>query len=202
MAQIEQLNFKEKEELLHLLQKTSLPKKPEFHPSHKISLNPNYTFENFIIGDENRFALVAAQSVAQTIGQSYNPLFIYGETGTGKTHLLHAIGNYVLGHNQEAKVIYVTTEQFSNEFIYSVDKNNVQNFREKFRGADVLLFDDFEFLAGKKQIQEEFFHILNALYEKSKQIVITANRPPEEIPAINELLRPRLKWGLIINISN
>ena len=165
------------------------------------NLNPKYTFATYVCGASNQFAHAAAQAVANNPASSYNPLFIYGGVGLGKTHLLIAIGNHILQKNKKARVSYYTSEKFMNELINCLRYNKMEQFRNKFRSMDVLLIDDVQFIAGKERTQEEFFHTFNSLYESHKQIVVTSDKFPKEIPGLEERLRSRFEWGLIADIQ-
>jgi chromosomal replication initiator protein len=164
-------------------------------------LNPRYTFETFVKGASNQFALAAAQRVAETPGRSYNPLFIYGSAGLGKTHLLHAIGSYVHEHYPNYEVRYVSTETFLNEYVDGIRNNTISAFKRRYREVDVLLIDDIQFMEGKEGLQEEFFHTFNSLHGSSKQIVISSDRVPDAIPTLEDRLRGRFRWGLITDIQ-
>ncbi len=174
-------------------------------PPEKVSgdfgFNPKNTFDSFVVGNNNNFAHAAAMAVAQAPGKSYNPLFLYGGVGLGKTHLLHAIGQHVAGSRKGARVSYVSSEKFTNEYIDGIQNNQLVRFRKKYRQTDVLLIDDIQFLSGKERIQEEFFHTFNALHEGHKQIVLTCDRPAGEIQNLEQRLVSRFEWGLVTDLQ-
>ena len=165
------------------------------------TLNPKYTFDTFVIGENNRFAHAASLAVADSPGEAYNPLFLYSGVGLGKTHLMHAIGNFVLSQNPNAKVLYITSEKFTNELINAIQNNTTEDFRNKYRNIDVLLIDDIQFFIGKERCQEEFFHTFNDLYENKKQIIISSDKPPKDISPLEERLKSRFEWGLVADIQ-
>ena len=168
-------------------------------------LNPKYTFDSFVVGNNNKFAQNAALAVAETPGEAYNPLYIYGGPGLGKTHLMHAIGNYILTENPDKKVLYVTSEEFLNEVIESLRSTNnataMTKFRNKYRAVDVLMIDDIQFIIGKESTQEEFFHTFNTLHSAGKQIILTSDRPPKEMKTLEDRIRSRFEWGLMADIG-
>lgn len=164
-------------------------------------LNPNYSFSNFVVGPNNQLAHAAAKSVSQSPATQFNPLFIYGDTGLGKTHLIQAIGGKIMSERPYLKVLYISTEQFINEFIYSIQTNTQQSFKIKYRNVDILLIDDIQFLEKKEETQNEFFHTFNTLYENKKQIVISSDRPPKQIATLTDRLRSRFEWGMITDIQ-
>jgi chromosomal replication initiator protein len=171
-------------------------------PSGKeLAFNPRNTFDTFVVGSNNSFAHAAALAVAKEPGKSYNPLFLYGGVGLGKTHLLHAIGQHVTGHRKGAKVAYVSSEKFTNEFVDAIQNNSIAKFRRKYRHVDVLLIDDVQFLSGKERIQEEFFHTFNALHEQHRQLVMTCDRPAGEIQGLEQRLVSRFEWGLVTDMQ-
>jgi chromosomal replication initiator protein len=173
-----------------------------YEGSPAVGLNLRYTFETFVVGPSNQFAEAASRAVSEAPARSYNPLYIYGGVGLGKTHLMHAIGHYVLRHNPHFKLTYISTERFMNEMINAVKNDRIIDFRERFRAVDVLLMDDIQFLANREGTQNEFFHTFNALYDAQKQIVLSSDCPPNDIPSLEERLRSRFEWGLIADIQS
>lgn len=176
-------------------------KTSEYEPNESFRFNPKYTFENFIVGGSNQFACAAAKAVAEAPSTKINPLFIYGGSGLGKTHLLHAIGNYLLEHKPKLKVIYVTTDKFTNDFISAIQTNTTAKFREVYSSADVLIIDDIQAIIKKPAVQEQFFNLFNELYQNGKQIVITSDKQPKELNPLEERLRSRFEWGMLADIG-
>ena len=174
---------------------------PTRNASEEPKLNPKYRFDNFVVGPSNQFAHAAALAVAETPSTTYNPLFLYGYSGLGKTHLLHAIGHYLVENKSNLKICYTTCEEFTNQFINSIRFNKGEAFRERYRSVDILLIDDIQFLSGKTQTQEEFFHTFNALFEQQKQIILSSDCSPSEIPKLESRLTSRFQWGLIADIQ-
>src|SRR6266700_1226303 len=181
--------------------KPSQPAPDRNSTNHDLNFNPKNTFDTFVVGNNNNFAYAAALAVAQAPGKSYNPLFLYGGVGLGKTHLLHAIGHYVATNKKGARVSYVSSEKFTNEYIDGIQNNQIVRFRKRYRQTDVLLIDDIQFLAGKERIQEEFFHTFNALHEGHRQIVLTCDRPASEIHNLEHRLVSRFEWGLVTDLQ-
>ena len=179
--------------------KSNVPE-AELESNHS-TLNPKYTFETFVVGNNNRFAHAAALAVGNEPGKSYNPLFLYGGVGLGKTHLMHAIGNWIVEDNTASNVLYVTSEKFTNQLINAIKDNKTEIFRNKYRNIDVLLIDDIQFIAGKDRVQEEFFHTFNTLRENGKQIIISSDKPPRDIEFLEDRLKSRFEWGLLADIS-
>jgi len=181
--------------------RTAEPAAERNHNHAELLFNPKNTFESFVVGTNNNFSFAAAKAVAEAPGKSYNPLFLYGGVGLGKTHLLHAIGQHVTGSKRAARVAYLSSEKFTNEYIDAIQNNKLVGFRKKYRQTDVLLIDDIQFLAGKERIQEEFFHTFNALHESHKQIVLTCDRPASEIQGLESRLVSRFEWGLVTDLQ-
>jgi len=197
---------------IKMITNAELPKEPLSIPENNITattemtsvdsnLNPRYIFSSFVVGNSNRMAHAASLAVAEAPAEAYNPLFLYGNSGLGKTHLMHSIAHYILDKNPSTKVLYVTSETFMNEFITAIQNNKNEEFRNKYRNIDVLLIDDIQFIAGKEKIQEEFFHTFNNLYNDSKQIIVSSDRSPEDLKVLEDRLRTRFCWGLQVDIS-
>ena len=194
------LTKEEKDDSKNIISNTSNSSPAEIE-MNKSTLNPKYTFETFVFGNNNRFAHAAALAVGNEPAKSYNPLYLYGGVGLGKTHLMHAIGNRILENNPNANILYVTSEKFTNQLINAIKDNKNEFFRNKYRNIDVLLIDDIQFIAGKERVQEEFFHTFNSLYEDGKQIIISSDTPPRDIPFLEDRLKSRFEWGLLADIS-
>ncbi len=189
----EKLDDVPSEESLAVNQQETIPLNP--------TLNPKYTFETFVVGDNSKFAHAAALAVGNEPGESYNPLFIYGGVGLGKTHLMHAIGNRILENNRNCNILYVPSEKFTNQLINAIKDNKNEMFRKKYRSIDVLLIDDIQFIAGKDRVQEEFFHTFNTLRDAKKQIIISSDKAPKDIPFLEDRLKTRFEWGLLADIA-
>ena len=191
----------EEEQKAGAMGKHNLAKEKKTENELARNLNPKYVFDSFVVGNSNRMAHAASLAVAESPAQAYNPLFLYGNSGLGKTHLMHSIGHFILDKNPDAKVLYVTSETFTIELINSIQNNKNEEFRNKYRNIDVLMIDDIQFISKKEGTQEEFFHTFNALYESNKQIIISSDRPPKEIKTLEDRLRSRFEWGLIADVQ-
>jgi chromosomal replication initiator protein len=174
---------------------------PKITVASQFGLNPKYVFDTFVVGKGNELAHAAAQAVAERPGEAYNPLFIYGGVGLGKTHLIQAVGQSMLQKKSAVKILYVSSEKFTNEFISAVKEGRARDFKDRYRTVDLLLIDDIQFIGGKEQTQEEFFHTFNELHQQNKQVILTSDRPPKQIPSLEDRLRSRLEWGMIADIS-
>ena len=195
------LDEKEENENSNVISNSSSKNSEEEIDYSNQSLNQKYTFETFVVGSNNRFAHAAALAVGDNPAKTYNPLFIYGGVGLGKTHLMQAVGNRILRNNPKMNIVYVTSEKFTNHLINSIRDGKNDPFRNKYRNADALLIDDIQFIAKKERVQEEFFHTFNTLYENGKQIIISSDKPPRDIPFLEDRLKSRFEWGLLADIS-
>jgi len=200
----ESANISEKPTINNTKEEVVVDKKEEVtqKPVGKFGLNYKYTFNSFVVGPGNELAQAAANAASKQPGSMYNPLFIYGGVGLGKTHLVQAVGNYILAKDPTKKILYINSEKFTNDFIYAIKNGKTDQFKENYRNVDVLLIDDIQFIAGKEQTQEEFFHTFNALHQNNKQIIISSDRPPKAIPSIEDRLVSRFEWGMIADISS
>ena len=187
--------------ILNEIKEDIIPEIPIKNTTGTSVLNPKYTFDTFVVGENNKFAHAAAFAVAESLGEAYNPLFLYSGVGLGKTHLMHAIGNFVLLQNPDAKILYITSEKFTNELINAIQNNTTEEFRNKYRNIDVLLIDDIQFLIGKERCQEEFFNTFNDLHERKKQIIISSDKPPKDLNPLEDRLKSRFAWGLVADIG-
>ncbi len=194
-------DIQEKEKVQQAEQEATVYEEKNEEKTSAGGLNPRYTFDTFVVGNSNKLAFAACQSVAENPGSKYNPLFIYGGVGLGKTHIMQAVGNAILKKDPKKNIVYVTSEKFTNDFISSITDKKTNGFKDKYRKVDVLIVDDMQFLAGKEQTQEEFFHTFNALHQANKQIIIASDRQPKAIPTLEERLRSRFEWGLIVDIQ-
>lgn len=198
-------NIQEQECTMSVTPTVSSKQTPIFSNTARVAsqfgLNPKYTFDSFVVGKGNELAHAAAQAVADRPGEAYNPLYIHGPVGLGKTHLIHAVGHEMIKNNPHIKILYVSTEKFTNEFIGSVKEGRAKEFKDRYRNVDLLLIDDIQFIGGKEQTQEEFFHTFNELHQLGKQVVLTSDRPPKAIPSLEDRLRSRFEWGMIADIS-
>lgn len=198
-------NIAEQECLMQPEATVSSPNTPMYSDTlrraSQFGLQPRYTFSTFVVGKGNELAHAAAQAVADRPGEAYNPLYIYGDVGLGKTHLLQAIGHTMLERNPQVKIMYVSSEKFTNEFVQAVKQGHAKEFKERYRSVDLMLIDDIQFMGGKEQTQEEFFHTFNELHQHGKQVVMTSDRPPKAIPALEDRLRSRFEWGMIADVS-
>ena len=192
---------KKKQEKQNIVSPTTYQTMPIGTNGGGFSLNPKYVFERFVVGSGSELAFAAAQAVVKKPGEAYNPLFIYGGVGLGKTHLLQAIGHDLVKNNPSLRVMYASAEKFSNDFISSVKEGNARNFQDRYRGVDLLLIDDIQFISGKDRTQESFFHTFNELHQQNKQVVMTSDRPPKAIPALEDRLKSRFEWGMIVDVG-
>ncbi|PIR04544.1 MAG: chromosomal replication initiator protein DnaA [Candidatus Magasanikbacteria bacterium CG11_big_fil_rev_8_21_14_0_20_39_34] len=201
MKHIEEMECQLQSQQTVSTQESPIYSKPVKTLLSQFGLNPKYTFDTFIVGKGNELAHAAAQAVANRPGEAYNPLFIYGDVGLGKTHLIQAIAHNILLNNSQAKILYVSSEKFTNEFVSAVKEGGLKDFKDRYRTADLLLIDDIQFIGGKEQTQEEFFHTFNELHQQGRQVVMTSDRPPKAIPSLEDRLRSRFEWGMIADVT-